>query len=371
MNGREVSLVACLFAVMPLLGCCGRPSAVASATGGATAAGTVMETASPTGRDLAPSPPTRFAASMAYDAASRTVVLFGGQASYSAGGQYLADTWLWDGHRWSQAHPAVSPPPRMAAAMAYDAANGTVVLFGGEGNVSPYQIGPLGDTWTWDGSTWSQRHPTTSPAARRSAALASYPPQRGVVLFGGDSSVGRVPNFVNEMWLWNGQTWSRLHTGPTPSVTTPAALVYDDAMASLVLYDFDRQGAGIWTWSDSGWMQRHPTVMPPLRDSGALGYDPLSRTVVLFGGEDLLRDPPYLSDTWTWDGLRWAKQKRAVHPPAVAWASMAYDGVSQRLLLFGGFGIASPGAQGEKSPPLDPTATWVWDGLSWTAALQH
>jgi hypothetical protein len=33
--------------------------------------------------------------------------------------------------------------------MAYDAARQEVVLFGG------YRPGVVGDTWTWDGSTWT------------------------------------------------------------------------------------------------------------------------------------------------------------------------------------------------------------------------
>jgi hypothetical protein len=50
--------------------------------------------------------------------------------------------------------------------MAYDAATGTVVLFGGGGNHD------LGDTWTWDGTTWTQQAPATHPAARLSASMA-------------------------------------------------------------------------------------------------------------------------------------------------------------------------------------------------------
>ena len=48
--------------------------------------------------------------------------------------------------------------------MAYDAADGTVVLFGGQG-----RSGSLGDTWTWDGSAWTQAHPSTSPPALSAA----------------------------------------------------------------------------------------------------------------------------------------------------------------------------------------------------------
>jgi hypothetical protein len=37
--------------------------------------------------------------------------------------------------------------------MAYDAATRTVVLFGGLGAEDK----PLNDTWTWDGSTWTEQ----------------------------------------------------------------------------------------------------------------------------------------------------------------------------------------------------------------------
>ena len=74
-------------------------------------------------------PPAREAAAMAYDAATGTVVLFGGY-----NGHYLADTWTWDGTTWTKRAPAVHPPGRAEAVMAYDAATGTVVLFGGVNN---------------------------------------------------------------------------------------------------------------------------------------------------------------------------------------------------------------------------------------------
>ena len=64
--------------------------------------------------------------------------------------------------------------------MAYDSQRGRVVLFGGYGD-----SGGLADTWEWDGSTWVERTPATSPPARSGHAMA-YDSQRGrVVLFGG------------------------------------------------------------------------------------------------------------------------------------------------------------------------------------------
>jgi hypothetical protein len=48
---------------------------------------------------------------------------------------------------WTKQHPATRPSSRWAASMAYDAATGTVVLFGGDGSKRA-----LGGTWTWGSS---------------------------------------------------------------------------------------------------------------------------------------------------------------------------------------------------------------------------
>lgn len=108
------------------------------------------------------SPPAREGAGMAYDASTGTMVLFGGLNITDVS---LSDTWLWDGANWVEEFPAVSPPARSPyeRGMIYDAATETVLLFGGAG-VS----GPLGDTWEWNGKTktWTQLFPQHSPSAQ-------------------------------------------------------------------------------------------------------------------------------------------------------------------------------------------------------------
>ena len=54
------------------------------------------------------------------------------------------DTWEWDGTAWTQRSPASAPSPQQGHAMAYDAARGRVVLFGGHDSFR------RGDTWEWD-----------------------------------------------------------------------------------------------------------------------------------------------------------------------------------------------------------------------------
>jgi hypothetical protein len=142
---------------------------------------------------LAPAihPSARQLASMAYDTANGTAVLFGGDS----GDSVLDGTWTWNGTTWAKQHPATSPPARWQASMAYDAANGTVVLFGGSLNSSR---NVFRDTWTWDGTTWTQQAPPTSPPAREWASMAYDAANGTVVLFGGVSRY----SVHYDTWTW-------------------------------------------------------------------------------------------------------------------------------------------------------------------------
>ena len=101
---------------------------------------------------------------MADDPSTQQVVLFGG---YS-GGFSLGDTWTWDGYSWTQQLPAHVPPARDTEQMAFDAQTGQLLMFGGH----QAGIGGLADTWVWTGTDWIQLTPPTSPPNRNEAALA-------------------------------------------------------------------------------------------------------------------------------------------------------------------------------------------------------
>ena len=77
---------------------------------------------------------------MAFDPATGQMILFGG----FDGSGFQNDTWNWDGTTWTQLTPATSPSARFEASMAFDPATGQMILFGGENS------GVLGDTWNWD-----------------------------------------------------------------------------------------------------------------------------------------------------------------------------------------------------------------------------
>lgn len=118
---------------------------------------------------------------MAYDPATRTMLLFGGHSDRYP---YLGDTWIWNGTTWTKLSPSTSPLARSDAPVAYDAATRTVLLFGGEGMISEGEYGGLSDTWSWNGTTWTKLSPAASPAARYGASMAYDPGTNAMLLFG-------------------------------------------------------------------------------------------------------------------------------------------------------------------------------------------
>ena len=143
----------------------------------------------------AASPPARANASMAYDAATGNAVLFGGSGRSHHHHGFFGDTWTWDGLTWTKQAPAAHPSARFGASMAYDKATGDTVLFGGGDGVHLFS-----GTWTWDGSTWTKQAPAAHPSARQSASMAYDAATGNIVLFGGSGYSG----WFSDTWTWGG-----------------------------------------------------------------------------------------------------------------------------------------------------------------------
>src|ERR1041385_1894513 len=78
--------------------------------------------------------PARDWYAMAYDATRQQTVLFGGAGVNGSGSVFAPvfdDVWTWPGENWTNQNPTAKPPGRYLHAMAYAAARGQVVLFGG------------------------------------------------------------------------------------------------------------------------------------------------------------------------------------------------------------------------------------------------
>ena len=239
----------------------------------------------------ATSPPSREQASMAYDPTTGQLVLFGGYGSSGV----LNDTWSWDGTTWTQHSPATSPPDREGATMAYDPDTGQLVLFGGYGS-----SGVLNDTWSWDGTTWTQQSPATSPPAEFYSAMTFDPSTSQLVLFGG-LRYGSNGELVSDTWTWDGTTWTQLTPASAPpALRLGAAMTFDPSSGQLVVFGgTTEEGSSpflndTWTWDGTEWTQQFPATSPPPRQDASMAYDPGTGQLVLFGGYD----NAFAGDTW-------------------------------------------------------------------------
>jgi hypothetical protein len=72
-----------------------------------------------------------------------------------------------------------------------------VVLFGGE-----FAFPTASDeTWTWDGTDWTQQQSPASPSPRRDQGMATDPATCSVILFGALSADPPFTN-LNDTWLY-------------------------------------------------------------------------------------------------------------------------------------------------------------------------
>ena len=237
------------------------------------------------------------ASGMAYDAANGQVVLFGGGACYQA--CLLDETWTWDGDDWSERRPEHSPPPRFGPGMAYDAARGHVVLFGGFDGSSI-----LDDTWTWDGTDWAQRSPAHIPPPRWQPGIADDSGLGQVVMFGG----GDFSNYLNDTWTWDGTDWAERTPAHVPPAAFGPAMSYDAARGQVVNFGGFNGFSFLsetWTWDGADWTHRYPVHSPMPRFGPGMAYDAARGETVLFGGYDGDSPLSLLGDTWAWDGTDW------------------------------------------------------------------
>ncbi len=225
-----------------------------------------------------PSPRRRPA--MAFDAARGECVLFGGGATP---GQFFNDTWTWDGTVWTQRTPTTVPPVRHGASMAYDSVRQVVVMFGGF-----VQSGQdLGDCWEWNGTNWTQRTFTGGPSPRGAHRMVFDEARGQTVLYGGY----RTPqqSTVADTWLWDGTSW-------TPGAGGPGSLcdqlfVYDRHRSRVVLWGGLRiqnlvltDLSATYEWNGTAWTQRFPAGAPTARSAMAAGFAPWPVGRVLCGG---------------------------------------------------------------------------------------
>jgi hypothetical protein len=276
---------------------------------------------------------------MAFDATNQRTLLYGGRAyPYGQSGPTNSELWAWQGSDWQLLGSA--PSNAAGADVAFCTFAGGVLFHGG------YFTAPLifsflrGDTWKWQGGTWTQVA-TTGPSARSAHQMVETP--QGVLLFGGTAYVFPSSTQVyNDTWLWNGSTWSQLNPATNPPATSGHSMTYDANLGVVVLLvQPTLLSAGqTWEWNGTDWVLR-TTGVP---SAGTIVFSPAANRTLLCNG----------AQTWAWNGAVW--QPFPTTGPAPA-ASVAAGSLG--LLSFSGY----PPSDNTSVLATGPTATVASFGI--------
>jgi hypothetical protein len=298
----------------------------------------------------ASSPSVRDASLSAFDPATGQLVLYGGSGGFFAGNLAVDnDTWTFDGASWSKHVTSVTPGEQdhlSGGRMAYDPASKQLVLFGGGG-------GDTVGTWTWNGSQWTKQHPPQSPVLP-GGCMATDTATGELVLFGLHAvATNTGPDLSWQTWTWRAGNWVQL---PTPAVSPQGAnaqiceMTYDQAHQDLVLvtaswYAGEFSGASpgeTWTFDGTTWTQRETlTNTTGGVDFSSMTYDPAYGQVMTYGGFDVSNGNAVLTNPWSWNGSAWQQVTLSPAPSARVLGASTYDPATGQLVLFGGVGSST------------------------------
>jgi hypothetical protein len=299
----------------------------------------------------------RFGGAFVYDPAEGGDLLFGGwttggvhRDSYNAG-----DTWLYRNGTWTLLSETTAPTGRAVASIAYDPANQSVILFGG----SNYGSGNLGDTWSFANGTWTHLTPSTSPSGRSGAAMVYDAADHYLLLFGGEENQGFR---LGDTWTFANGTWTNITASVSgaPRARAGAAMVYDAQMGRVVMFGGgDSTGllSDTWTYHAGVWKNITSSAgsAPPPRDSPAFVYDPTTETAVMTGGGNWFSGANHnygsgaqYEGTWNFSNGSWVVEHLLFSPLPQANPEATYDATLGQVVVYGG--------------DDSPSAMWYWTG---------
>lgn len=312
-----------------MLAACG--AAQTSSTGGGRAivtpsASTVPHLPESSLRNAA-APPARYGAALGFDPVSERLILFGGATAgtqaHPADAERLSDTWAWDGTSWAELHPATSPPSLYGARLVADPASGHLLLLSGSGQMDAGGVLLQQGMWSWDGQNWSRAG--DMPLQMPFAAVGVDPTTRQVLLSGYDS------------------------TYPTQCGRS----------ACPALAPIDRAGA--YVWNGSRWTSA--AGQAPEWYGGGTAFDPITGQVISAGGSV----SNGLQSTFGWDGRQWQLVSQ----------TQGFNGVPDPDYPAGPCDAATDVDAGSivmvctfSSNGRATGATWTFDGSTWTRASQ-
>lgn len=339
-----------------------------------------------------PRPFPIFYHSAAWDPVGSQMLVFGGADPLTS--EFLNETW---GYRpasntWVPLAPFVDrvkakviglPQERLSHSATWDPVGAQMLVFGGGCGAGCYRE----DLWSYRplADKWSAEATRGGPLARGGHSAVWDPVRGRVLVFGGAVSDG---SSLRELWSYRPteRLWFRLAPlHATPPARQQHTAVWDPTGRQMLVfggYAGDRSFLDelvTYRPATNTWAQAAPAaIRPPARSNHAAAWDSTHERMLVFGGYG---PDGYRNDLWAyksasnvWELLSPQSSvfSPALVPPPREEASIIWDAMNGRLLVFGG----TRGAE-----PLDDlwaywpvTNTWVElapDGLTPVGRMRH
>lgn len=296
---------------------------------------------------------------MVYDSKNNRVILFGGN-TFGQKNEYYDDTWVFStaDNTWTQL-TIDGPSSRGEHSMAYNPDKESILLFGGQTSA-----GRIGDTWIFDCRTekWTEIETETSPEGRSDFDMIYDPSRKIFILYGGYGRYG----LKSDSWMFDPETntWSEYETYSNPGRMYGQSLEYDSFGERVILYGGHLRSPTsrdyvdeVWFFSpDNGsWIQSSGLNKPHGRYWGAVGYSPEHSSLAVFGGT---YGEGQLNETWVFniEDTSWTELDSPVFPSRRVISDMVYVESELCFILFGGVNTSY----------IHFSDTWKLDAETWT-----
>ncbi|HEX6810154.1 MAG TPA: hypothetical protein VF384_00900 [Planctomycetota bacterium] len=281
------------------------------------------------------SPTARGGAGAAFDPMSGNLIMFGGDTG-AFPSPASNQTWSYNGTTWSQLTPATSPTGKVGMQLVHDQNRGVFVMFGSV-NTSAFGGASVNQHWEFDGATWTQIFPTTTPGGLGNYGACFDLVRNKVVLYGGTAN-SMFPIAESNTWEYDGTNWAQVTTAGSPGPLERPAMCFHAGIARTVMFGgIDPQIGGVdttWLYDGTNWIAAPVSGPKPSARTGArMVYDIHRNVCVLTGGADPMTGNPIV-DSWEFDGASW-KQVQSVTTGRRD-AMLVYMPNRQRVVQFGG-----------------------------------
>ncbi len=139
------------------------------------------------------------------------------------------------------------------------------------------------------------------------------------------------------------RSWVIAEPRATPGPLNGAQMAYHPTSERTIIYGGERGRNGersdeMWAYDGTDWTRICSACPPGPRISASLAYDSVRDRIILFGG--ITTGTDFSADLWEWDGDRWERQLPDGIPPAPRQSTyVAFDEARARLVVFGGHSI--------------------------------